>query len=331
MSQSRRQFITTAGLAGAGCLGAGTLAGAAGTPQTGTSQAGTATSPAAASTAAVGKPRVKLALSTYSYWHFRTPKVPIETVIDKAAALGVDGVDVLHRQMEGEDPAYLQKLKRRAFVNGVSLVSLSIHQDFVEADPAERQKHIDHTVKCMEMAYAMGIPCMRLNTGRWGTTKSFDDLMAARGIEPVLPGHTEDEGFKWCIDAIEKILPKAQELGVLLALENHWGLARTPEGLLRILDAIPSPWLGALMDTGNFLEEPYEKLAQIAPKTVFVQAKTYFGGGEWYALDLDYKRIAKILADVKYHGFVALEFEGKEDAETGVPKSLAVLRDAFGA
>ena len=55
------------------------------------------------------------------------------------------------------------------------------------------------------------------------------------------------------------------------------------------------------MDTGNFLEDPYDKLEQIAPKTVFVQAKTYYGGGEWYTLDLDYKRIAKILADGELH------------------------------
>ena len=63
---------------------------------------------------------------------------------------------------------------------------------------------------------------------------------------------------------------------------------------------------------------------------MFVQAKTYLGGGEWYTLDLDYRRIAKILADVNYAGYVSLEFEGKESAETAVPKSLAMLRAAFG-
>jgi sugar phosphate isomerase/epimerase len=250
-------------------------------------------------------------------------------VIDKAASFGVEGVDVLHRQMDGESRSYLQGLKKRAFVNGVSLVSLSIHQDFVDPDPAARKKDVDHTIHCMELAHEMGIPCMRLNTGRWGTTASFDDLMKARGIEPVLPGHTEDEGFKWCIDSIQSLLPKAEELGVLLALENHWGLARTPEGLLRILDAVPSPWLGALMDTGNFLEDPYPKLELLAPRTVFVQAKTYYGGGEWYTLDLDYARIAAILAKVNFRGYVALEFEGKENPDVAVPKSLDLLRKAF--
>jgi sugar phosphate isomerase/epimerase len=293
---------------------------------------------APASHAAPAKKRIKLGISTYSYWHFRTARVPIETVIDKAAQLGVEGVDILHRQMDiaEKDPLipahkpYLQKLKRHAFTSGIDLICLSIHQDFVDPSAEFRQKQIEHTFKCIEIAYELGVPCIRLNSGRWNTIASFDDLMKARGEEPLLPGHTEDDGFKWCIDCIEKCLPKAAECGVVLALENHWGLTRTPAGLLRVLNAIKSPWLGGLMDTGNFLEDPYDKLEQIAPKTVFVQAKTYPGGGEWYTLDLDYARIAKILAAVNYTGYVSLEMEGREDPDTAVPKSVEILRKAFG-
>ncbi len=282
-------------------------------------------------------PKVKLAVSSYSYWHFRGPAVSIETVIDKAAALGIEGVDILHRQMAMEElgpldvptHAYCQKLKRHAFRAGVDLVCLSIHQDFVSPNAAERHKWIAHTEKCIEIAYALGVPCIRLNSGRWKTIETFEALMKARGEEPVLAGFTEDDGFKWCIDSIRKCVELAAERGVVLALENHWGLTSKPEGMARILDAIESPWLGALMDTGNFLEDPYEKLARIAPKTVFVQAKTYEGGGEWYTLDLDYKRIAGLLRDAGYTGYVSLEMEGKEDAETAVPKSIAMLRAAF--
>jgi L-ribulose-5-phosphate 3-epimerase len=271
----------------------------------------------------------KLGISTYSYWHFKDPKTPIETVIEKSAAIGVSGVDILHRQMDSEERGYLQKLKRTAFTNGIDLICLSIHQDFVEESAEERKKNVDHTIRCIELAYEMGIPSIRINSGRWNTIKSFDELMEKRGIEPILPGRTEEEGFKWCIDCIEQCLPKAQECGVILALENHWGLTRTPEGLLRILDAIKSPWLGGLMDTGNFLEDPYPKLEQIAPRVVFVQAKTYYGGGEWYTLDLDYKRIAKTLSKVGYKGYISLEFEGKENPDIAVPMSIAMLRKAF--
>jgi L-ribulose-5-phosphate 3-epimerase len=275
------------------------------------------------------KPKIKLSISSYSYWHFKKEKYSLFKVIDEAAKLGVEGVDILHRQMESEENSYIQNLKRHAFENGIALTCLSIHQGFVFADKAEWQKNIDHTIKCIELAAKMGIPCMRLNTGRWNTIKSFDDLMKARGIEPILPGYTEDDGFKWCIEGIEKCLPAAEQNGVLLALENHWGLGSTPEGMLRIKKAIDSPWLGLLMDTGNFLENPYDKLEMIAPQTKFVQAKTYYGGGEWYSLDLDYPRIVKILQKVNYQGYISIEFEGKEAGEIGAKKSVELLRKAL--
>jgi sugar phosphate isomerase/epimerase len=69
----------------------------------------------------------------------------------------------------------------------------------------------------------------------------------------------------------------------------------------------------------------------IAPRASFVQAKTYYGGGEWYSLEweLDYDRIVKILKDVNYHGYISIEFEGKEDAKSGVRKSVELLRKAL--
>ncbi|MGD9636066.1 MAG: sugar phosphate isomerase/epimerase family protein, partial [Pirellulales bacterium] len=245
--------------------------------------------------------------------------------------MGFDGVEILHMQMESEDPGYLQKLKQRALVNGVSLSGFSTHQGFVSPDAEVRKQNIDHTIHTIELAYALGIPTIRVNTGRWGTTKDFDQLMANRGIEPRLEGYTDDDGFKWVIDSFEECLPTAEKCGVTMGLENHWGLGRTPEGVLRIVDAVDSPWLQVTLDTGNFLEDPYDKLEQLAPRAVLVQAKTYFGGGVWYTLELDYPRIAALLRRHQYNGYVSLEFEGLEDWRTAIPKSLALLREAFAA
>jgi sugar phosphate isomerase/epimerase len=60
-----------------------------------------------------------------------------------------------------------------------------------------------------------------------------------------------------------------------------------------------------------------------------VQAKTYYGGGEWYTLDLDYKRIAAMLRRVNYSGYISLEFEGKAPADEGVAKSIKLFRSVF--
>ncbi|KAA3608125.1 MAG: sugar phosphate isomerase/epimerase [Planctomycetota bacterium] len=271
-----------------------------------------------------------IAVSTYSYWRYQEgDRLAVDQCIDLAAEMGFDAVELLEVQMHRKDPAYLQQLKRRAFVQGMSLCGLSTHQGFVTPDSEKRKREIAKTESSLELAYALGIPTIRVNTGRWGTTKSFDQLMKNRGLEPPLSGYTEEDAFPWVIQAFETLLPKAEKLGVVMGLENHWGLGRTPEGVLKIVEAVDSPWLACTLDTGNFLEDPYDRLAKMAPRTVFVQAKTYYGGGVWYTLELDYARIAAILRKVNYRGFISLEFEGLEDPRSAVPKSLALLRRVF--
>lgn len=277
-------------------------------------------------------PRIpnRIAVSTYSFWRFRRDtKLGIAECIDLAAEIGFDAVEVLEIQMRDKSNAALQKLKQRAFRHGMDLCGFSTHQGFVSPDKAVRQKNIDRTLASIELAYKLGIPTMRVNTGRWGTTKTFDALMANKGIEPRLKGYTDDQAFGWVIGSFEKCLKKAEECGVTLGLENHWGLGRTAKGVQRIVKAIDSPWLQTTLDTGNFLEDKYAQMEAMAPNTIYVQAKTYYGGGTWYTLDLDYDRIAGILKKHKYRGYVSLEFEGRESHQTAIPKSLAMLRKAF--
>lgn len=285
---------------------------------------------AAPAVAAASGAHTKLAVSTYSYWHFRGPRYPVEKVVEDAARLGFEGVEVLHRQMGDDSTAAAGKIKRLAWTLGLSLPMLSIHQDFVSPDAGEREKNIAHTRKCIELAAALGCPAMRLNSGRWKTIKSFDDLMKVKGDEPPLPGYKEADALNWCIESIRACLAVAEKEGVVMALENHWGLTTSIDNLLKIHGAVNSPWLGINLDTGNYPGDAYAGIERLAPQANIVQAKTYYGGGEWYTLDLDYKRIAGILKKAGYRGWVSLEMEGKEDPAVAVPKSLAVLRDAFG-
>jgi L-ribulose-5-phosphate 3-epimerase len=273
----------------------------------------------------------RIGVSTYSFWQFRNENLrDLESCIDRAADMGFDGVEILHRQMQREDNDYLQRLKRRAFANGLDLIGFSTHQGFLNPDRAVRQQNVDHTIRCIEMAYALGIPTLRVNTGTWGTSRNFDELMANRGIEPVREGHTEEQGFGWVNEGLGACLRTAERCGVVLGLENHWGLGRTAAGVMRVVESINSPWLKVTLDTGNFLDDMYPQMERLAPHAVLVQAKTYYGGGLWYALDLDYERIAAMLRRHDYRGYISLEFEGRDDPRNGVPRSLEMLRRAFG-
>jgi len=270
---------------------------------------------------------LRIGTSTYSFWHFLPEKVPIEYVMEKAREMGLDGVEILHVQMESTEDHYLRKLRRLAFLNGLDIYCLAIHNNFVSPDEAKRKEQVDHVKKCLEIAYKLGAPSIRLNSGRWRTIESFDELMARRGIEPPLSGYTDKNAYNWIIKAIKDCLPTAEEYGVIMALENHWGLTTQAEGVLKIVNAVDSEWLKVLMDTGNFIYKTYESLEKIAPHTVLVHAKTYFGGGVWYSLDIDYQRVFQILKSVNYRGYVSIEYEGKEDPLTAVPKTVQLLKN----
>lgn len=305
------------------------LAAAATAAMAGTTQWSTAT----ADVPPGGRTTNPIGISTYSLWRFKNDEFKdVIKCIDFAADAGFDGVEILLYQISQTEMlsnAALQAIKRRSLIHGLPLYGMSTHQGFVSPDPEVRRMNIELTCGQIELCYKLGIPTMRVNTGRWGTSKDFDTLMANRGIEPPLPGYTEEDGYPWVIDALERCLPTAEKCGVTLGLENHWGLGLTPEGVIRIVDAVNSPYLQVTLDTGNFLEDPYTKLQKLASKTVLLQAKTYYGGGEWYTLELDYEKIAKIMRDVNYRGWISLEFEGKENYKTAIPKSLELLRNAF--
>ncbi len=274
--------------------------------------------------------RNRIGVSSYSFWGFKREDLrPIDVCIEHAARMGFDGFEILQRQLHSTAPAELMKIKRRALMLGIDLMGYSTHQGFLSPDKAKRRKNVDETIAYLEQAYQLGIPTMRVNSGTWGTSKSFDELMANRGLEKPVDGYDDENAYGWVIEAYQELAKEAEKRGVVMGLENHWGLGRTVEGVKRVVDAVASPWLRVTLDTGNFLEDPYQRLAALAKETVLLQAKTYFGGGVWYTLDLDYDRIARIMRDAGYLGYVSLEFEGKEDPLTAIPKSLKLLESAF--
>ena len=194
----------------------------------------------------------RIAVSTYSYWRYRDDsKVSIPQCIDLAAETGFDGVEILHVQMQDESNAMMQQIKQRAFRHGIDLCGFSTHQSFVYPDAQKRQQNVDHTIHCIELAYALGIPTIRVNTGRWGTSGSFDELMANKSIEPQLEGYSDDDAFTWVREGLAKCLPAAERCGVVLGRENHWGIGRTADGVLRLITRLirlgcGRPWTPAI-------------------------------------------------------------------------------------
>ncbi|MCX7845926.1 MAG: sugar phosphate isomerase/epimerase [Dictyoglomaceae bacterium] len=279
---------------------------------------------------------MRIGSSTYSFKRFdygnpEERKLKLEDMISLAYNYGLDGLEILAVQLESFEEEYLYKIKRFCVENSLDIYALSIHNNFVKPDIEERKKEIEKVKNLIKIGYKLGVPIIRVFGGRWGTIKDFTELMAKRGKEPALEGYTYEEGVKWNVSAFKECVDFAKEYGIILAIENHWGLTYSAEGVLDILKGVDSDWFKVALDCGNFLDDTYEQLEKLVPYTVLVHAKTYFGGGIFYDFDLnpDYVRILRMLKNVGYKGYLSIEFEGKANYEEGILASIELLSQAL--
>lgn len=277
---------------------------------------------------------MRIGSSSYSFRRLGYASGPEEQIsllemLPKAADLGLAGLELLAVQFESSDDDYLFRLKRRAVECGLDLYGLSLHNNFVSPDPAKRAEQVAYVRHWLDVALKLGIPVVRVFGGRWGTVRDFRELMAREGREDPLPGYRYEDAQAWNIACFRECVAAAQERGIILALENHWGLTYSAEGVLHILEGVGSEWLRVALDCGNFRVDTYEQLERLAPHAVMVHAKTYFGGGIFYTLDLDYHRILAMLRRHGFRGYLSIEFEGKEAPSRGLPASIALLQEAL--
>jgi len=261
-----------------------------------------------------GTSKMKLSLAAYSFRDQLTgkkePNWTLDDFIDFCAAQGLEGTELTGYYFPKEvTPEYLSHLKHKTFLLGLDVSGTAIANVFTHPPGAERDKQIGHVKQWIDYAAAFGAPCIRIFSG------------------DVPNGHTEAEAIRWFVECTEECCQHAGERGVFLALENHGGISVPADRLVSIMQQVRSPWFGLNLDTGNFnSEDPYAEMAKVAPYAITVQVKTEIKPAKSEKQPADLARIVKILRAANYRGYVALEYEAAENANTAVPRHLAELR-----
>ncbi len=257
------------------------------------------------------KPDLKLSLAAYSMRQFLDLKKPTMTLfdfIDYAADLPLDAVELTSYYWAETTDAYTDKLKAHASKKKLAISGVPVGNNFCVKDDAAYKAQIQLVKDWTARAAKVGATTVRIFAG-------------------TLPkGDTLEEAQKRVVAAMNECCEVAEKLGVMLALENHGGITDTPEHLLDLVKPVKSKALGVNIDTGNFkTADPYADIAKIAPYGVVSQVKTeVFPGGKVQEADL--AKVVKILKDANFHGYVALEYEAKEDPKVAVPKYVKELR-----
>jgi sugar phosphate isomerase/epimerase len=279
---------------------------------------------------------VKVGIDSYCYHRFfgevypqQSPaprQMSLEDFLDRAKDLDVDGVSLESCFFPRVDWNYLADIRGILDSYKLDRVYAWGHPDGLEGG-ASRQAY-DDMLAGIERAKAIGADVMRVV----GSSLRFRH----QPHEPQL-----ERLARMFSDAMKV----AERYGVRLAVENH--IDFTAEEMLRLITGVNSSYLGVNFDTGNFvrlLDDPIkgmEKLAKYVCATHIKDLKPQKGvaADEWYFFSstpvgdgiVDNLRLAQLLAEVGYQGFLAVEIDFlhpdyRGDEDEAVARSIRELK-----
>ena len=123
----------------------------------------------------------------------------------------------------------------------------------------------------------------------------------------------------------ERILPLAQELQVVIGIEEVWNkFLLSPLEMARYVDEFASPWVKAYLDVGNmvFYGFPQDWIRTLGPRIVRVHIKDFKldrpnGKFQWVNLgegDVDWPEVRKAFSEIGYESWISTEIAGGDAA-----------------
>jgi sugar phosphate isomerase/epimerase len=261
---------------------------------------------------------VRIALNAYSFNQpLRAKTMDWNGVVDYCAEHGIGALDATGYYFDGYPkapaPAVLRELKRRAFVNGVTIHGTGVRNDFAVTDAAARQRDMAMVKEWIEAAEILGASVIRVFTG-----------------QKVAEGTTFDKTLEWMAPAFRECAEHGRRHGVMVGLQNHHDFVKTAAETIRIVEAVDSEWFGVILDIGSLrMSDPYEEIERLLPYAISWQLKETVWYGE-KEVPADLKRVKAIIDKGGYRGVLPIETLGAGDPKEKVARFLDQVRAVFG-
>ena len=127
---------------------------------------------------------------------------------------------------------------------GLGVPALGGYRNLVTPDPALRRANVEHVRRCLEIAPTFGSYVVATETGTMSPSSDWTDT----------PRNSSEEAWGLLYDALETLLPVAEERGVILGLETYVGNVLKTQGQLSgLLGRFPTQHLQVVCDPYNYL------------------------------------------------------------------------------
>ena len=180
-------------------------------------------------------------------------------------------------------------------------VSNNAPRDISEPDEAKRKAGIEVAKKWLTGAAVLGAKSMRVNSG--GPRIAPNSVVTTD-----YPQNQELAKYMaLCIDSFKQMAEHGEKVGVIVTLENHWGLTASPMNIRTIIDEVNSPYCAASPDFCNWEHEylMYHGLAALVSYAPTIVHAKYWN--RWK--DNDIARSVNIMMNGGFKGCFALEYE----------------------
>lgn len=252
--------------------------------------------------------------------------------IDYAKRISIEGVELL--DIYWKNPEDIEQeidlVKKALKENNLQVSAYDVSNNFVKDSKEEQNKEVLKVLDGIQIAKKLGTNIVRVFCGDLHENLTFEN-----GAELIV------SGLKRCAEM-------AETERVYLAIENHGLLAGKSAQVNNIIQEVNSPFVKSTFDTGNFLlvhESPEEAFDQMKNEIVHVHFKDFrekeeneqlngFRSTEGIELigvipgdgkvNLEY--IVNELKEMKYDGWLSIEYEGLEDAKLANEEAVNRLR-----
>jgi len=211
---------------------------------------------------------------------------------------GIDAVEYVNQffKDKAKDQSYLAEMKKRAADLGVTNVLIMIDGEgkLGDNDDAKRTQAVENHYKWIEAAKFLGCHSIRVNAAS----------------DPKLP---YEEQLKLAADGLRRLSEFGATHDMNVIVENHGGLSSDGGWLAAVIKKVDLKNCGTLPDFGNFGSyDRYKGVTELMPFAKGVSAKSHNFDADGNETKTDYRRMMKIVLDAGYHGYVGVEYEGRE-------------------
>lgn len=261
--------------------------------------------------------RLKLALNAYSFHSsLSSGKMTLHDLVDYCATHAIDGVDPTGYYFPGYPAVpsddYIYGLKRRAYINGVTINCVGVRSDFAATDAAVRRQHVALVKNWVDVASKLGGSVVRVFAG-----------------SRVPAGHSFEQVMEWMVPALQECASYGAQRGIIIGVQHHNDVLKTAAETIRVVDAVGSEWFKVILDVGSLRQgDPYAEIEKLVPYacTWQVKEKIYYGDK---AVRIDLPRLKAIIDKVGFRGFLPIETLEPGDPKIVVTQFVEQVRKAM--